>query len=97
MVIKTKGAEKSADVVSSSGVFFFSSKDDSTNKNILYHGRILSDFSDNIYLIFCNTKTEFELWDASKYKYCKEEKGLKRYSIDNWLDFQMVDEKNISD
>jgi hypothetical protein len=32
MVIKIKGAEKSVDVVSSSGVFFFSSKNDSTDK-----------------------------------------------------------------
>jgi len=61
MVIKTKGAKKSTDVVSSSDLFFFSSKDDSTNKDILYHDKILSDFSNNIYLIFFNTKTDFEL------------------------------------
>jgi len=96
MVIKTKGAKKSTDVVSWSDVFFFS-KDDSINKDILYHDKILSDFSNNIYLIFCNTKTDFELWDALKYKYCTEEKSLKMYLIDNWLDFQMVDEKYISD
>nr|KYP42982.1 hypothetical protein KK1_035603 [Cajanus cajan] len=36
----------------------------SSDKDILCHGRILSALSDNIYKIFCHTKTALELWDA---------------------------------
>lgn len=57
-------------------VYIFLVVNDSSNKDILYHGKILSDFFDNIYLIFCNTKTAFELWDALEYKHGTLKRGL---------------------
>jgi len=74
----------------------FSSSDPS-DKNILCHGHILSALSDNIYKIFCHTKTAIELWEALKLKYRSAEKGLSRYSFEEVIEFQMVDNKLISD
>ena len=54
-----------------------SAKEDVTDKDILCHGRILSALSDNIYKIFCHTKTTVELWEALELKYGSAEKGLK--------------------
>lgn len=53
--------------------------------------------SDNIYHIFCYTKTTFKSWEELEYKYGTEEKGLKNNSIENWLNFQVVDGKSSSD
>ena len=51
--------------------------------------------SHNIYYIFCNTKIIFKVWKALEYKYGTKEKDLKKYSVEKWLDFQMVDEKSV--
>jgi hypothetical protein len=51
--------------------------------------------SHNIYHIFRNTKIIFEVWKALEYKYGTKEKYLKRYWVEKWLDFQMVDEKSV--
>jgi len=47
-----------------------------SNKVILSHGHILSALADNIYKIFCHTKTSVELWEALELKYGSTEKGL---------------------
>lgn len=62
---------------------------------MLCHGRILSALSENVYPIFCTTKTAIELWNALENKYGSEEAGLKRFSGEKLLDFQMVDGKSI--
>ena len=72
------------------------SSSDSSNKDILCHGHILSALSDNIYKIFCHTKTAFELSEALELKYGSVEKGLSRYSCEKVIEFQMVDNKLIS-
>ncbi|XP_057428708.1 uncharacterized protein LOC130722098 [Lotus japonicus] len=71
--------------------------DDATDKDILCHGRILSALSDNIYKIFCHTKTAVELWEALEKKYGSAEKGLSRYSCEKMIEFHMVDKKSVSD
>ena len=55
----------------------------------------MSALSDGIYRIFCDTKIVIELWKALDYS--TVEKGLKIVFIDDWLDFQMVDGKSVSD
>nr|KYP37738.1 hypothetical protein KK1_041050 [Cajanus cajan] len=74
-----------------------SSDDTSSDKNILYHGHILSALSDNIYKIFCHTKIALEFWDALELKYGSAEKGLRRYSCERMIYFQMEDKKPFSD
>ena len=57
-------------------------KHDVSNKDILCHGRILSDLSDNIYKIVCHTKSSVELWETLELKYGSVEKDLSRYSCE---------------
>ena len=47
------------------------------DKDILCYGRILSALFNNIYKIFCHTKTVLELWDAFDLKYGSAKKGLR--------------------
>nr|KYP35738.1 Retrovirus-related Pol polyprotein from transposon TNT 1-94 [Cajanus cajan] len=69
----------------------------SSDKDILCHGHILSALSDNIYKIFCHTKPALELWDALELKYGSAEKGLRKYSCERIIYFQMEDGKPFSD
>jgi len=69
------------------------SSTDAYDKDILCHRRILSALLNNIYKIFCHTKTAIELWEALELKYGSAEKGLFRYSCK----FQMVYNTGISD
>nr|KYP32811.1 Retrovirus-related Pol polyprotein from transposon TNT 1-94 [Cajanus cajan] len=71
--------------------------DTSSDKDIFCYGRILSALSDNIYKIFFHTKTTLELWDALGLKYGSAEKGLRRYSCERMIYFQMENGKPFSD
>ena len=53
--------------------------------------------SNNICKIFYHTKTAIELWEALEIKYGSAEKGLSRYPCEKIIEFQMVDNKPISD
>nr|KYP72324.1 Retrovirus-related Pol polyprotein from transposon TNT 1-94 [Cajanus cajan] len=68
----------------------------SSDKDTLCHGRILSTLYDNIYKIFCHTKTALELWDALELKYGSAEKGLRKYSCERMIYFHMEDGKPFS-
>jgi hypothetical protein len=60
-------------------------------------GKILNALFDNIYHIFCYTKIAFKSFEELEYNYGTNEKGLKKYSIEKWLNFQVVDGKSVSD
>lgn len=83
-----KTSTSSTDIVQTDATI----KHDVSDKDILCHGRILSALADNIYKIFCHTKTSVELWEALELKYGSVEKGLSRYSCE-----KMIDGKSISD
>ena len=72
-----------------------STKEDVIDKNILCHGHILSALFDNIYKVYCHTKTVVELQEALELKYGFVEKHIKRYSCERMIEFQMVDGKPI--
>jgi len=57
----------------------------------------LSGLSDDIYCIFCHTKTTFQLQNALDQSYETVEKALGRFSIDDWFDFQFVNGNSIFD
>ncbi|XP_028215107.1 uncharacterized protein LOC114397201 [Glycine soja] len=88
-----KTSTSSTDIVQTDATI----KHDVYDKDILCHGRILSALADNIYKIFCHTKTSVELWEALELKYGSAEKGLSRYSCEKMIEFQMIDGKSISD
>jgi len=54
--------------------------------DILCHGQILSALADNIYKIFCHTKTSVELWETLELKYGSAEKDLSRYSCEKMIE-----------
>ena len=88
-----KTSTSSTDIVQTDATI----KHDVSDKDILCHGQILSALADNIYKIFCHTKTFVELWEALELKYGSAEKGLSRYSCEKMIEFQMIDGKSISD
>ena len=52
---------------------------------------------DNVYHVFFLTKIAFDLWNALDQRYATAKKGLVRVGINDWFDFQFVDNKNLSD
>jgi len=71
-----KTLTSSTDIVQTDATKSSTTKHDVFDKDILCHGRILSALVDNIYKIFCHTKTSVELWEALELKYGFVEKGL---------------------
>jgi len=91
-----KTSTSSTDIVQTDATKSSTTKHDVSDKDILCHGRILSALADNIYKIFCQTKTSVELWEVLELKYGSAEKGLSRYSCEKMIEFQMIDGKSIS-
>ena len=60
-------------------------------------GRILTALLKEIYNIFCTIKTAIELWNALEKKYENEDVGLRIFSAEKFLNFQMVDNKSKMD
>jgi len=77
---KIKTPTFSFDIVQTEATISSTTKHGVFDKNILFHGRILSVLANNIYKIFVHTKTSIDLWEALELKYESVEKGLSRYS-----------------
>lgn len=45
--------------------------------------------------MYCAMKTTKELWSSLEKKYKMEDVGIKKFVIDKFLDFKMVDKKTI--
>ena len=67
-----------------------SSSSDTSDRDILCHGHILSVLSDNIYKIFCHTKTAIELWEALELKYGSAEKVYLDILVKKLLNFKWL-------
>ncbi|KAK9683804.1 hypothetical protein RND81_10G165700 [Saponaria officinalis] len=52
---------------------------------------------DNLFDIYCKTKTVKGIWDALETKYRSDVFGTKKYTIARWLKFEIVDGKPIMD
>ena len=57
---------------------------------------ILSTLSNELYDVYCSYKTTHEIWEILNKKYVIEDAGAQKYAIDNFLQFQMPDEKDVS-
>ena len=57
---------------------------------------ILSTLSNELYDVYCSYKSAWEIWDILNKKYVLEDAGSQKYAIGNFLNFQMVDEKDVS-
>ena len=74
-----------------------STVNDFNENDYLGHDRILSILSKEIYNTSYTTKTTIELWNALEKNFGTEDVGLKRFSVEKYLDFQMVDDKSLMD
>jgi len=64
-----KTSTSSTDIVQTDVTKSSTTKHEVSDKDILFHGCILSALADNIYKTFCHTKTSIELWEALELKY----------------------------
>ncbi|KAK1562687.1 hypothetical protein Q3G72_015767 [Acer saccharum] len=65
-------------------------------RNKVCHHTILSTLSNELYDVYCTYKTASEIWEELKRKYMVEDAGSQKYAIGNFLDFKMVDDKEVS-
>ncbi|KAK4385744.1 hypothetical protein Sango_2698400 [Sesamum angolense] len=56
---------------------------------------ILNDLSDTLYNVYSSTTTARALWESLEKKYKTEDVGLKKFIVEKFLDFKMVDSKTV--
>ncbi|XP_074318317.1 uncharacterized protein LOC141655122 [Silene latifolia] len=67
-------------------------KDNNTVRGVMLHYMV-----DNLFDIYCKTKTAKRIWDALETKYGTDDFGTKKYVVARWLKFQVTDGKPIMD
>ncbi|GJZ01006.1 hypothetical protein Tco_0518967 [Tanacetum coccineum] len=50
---------------------------------------------DPLYNVYCKTMTTKELWESLEHKYKTEDAGTKKFMVARFLDYKMVDSKNM--
>nr|GEY39851.1 uncharacterized protein [Tanacetum cinerariifolium] len=61
----------------------------------LCHNYVLNGLIDPIYNVYCKTTTAKKLWESLKRKYKIEDAGTKKFVVARFLDYKMVDSKNV--
>ena len=65
------------------------------NSDFLCKNYILNGLSDELYSVYGGIKTAKELWHSLEKKYKTEDAGTKKFVVGKFLDFKMVDSKNV--
>ncbi|XP_059288625.1 uncharacterized protein LOC132041975 [Lycium ferocissimum] len=65
------------------------------HSNFLCKGYILSALEDDLYNVYSSVKTSKELWIVLEKKYKTEDACLKKFVVAKFLDYKMVDSKNV--
>ncbi|KAL0298967.1 UNVERIFIED_CONTAM: hypothetical protein Sradi_6556500 [Sesamum radiatum] len=63
--------------------------------DFLCRNYILNDLSDTLYNMYSSTTTARALWESLKKKYKIEDADLKKFIVEKFLDFKMVDSKTV--
>ena len=50
----------------------------------------------NFFNIYCQFKVVKEIWDATNKKYILEDAGTQKYVIWNFINFRMIEDRNVS-
>ncbi|GJW98685.1 retrovirus-related pol polyprotein from transposon TNT 1-94, partial [Tanacetum coccineum] len=66
-----------------------------TPKHFLCHNYVLNGLVDDLYNVYCKTTTAKELWESLERKYKTEDAGTKKFVVARFLDYKMVDSKNV--
>ncbi|GJU08224.1 retrovirus-related pol polyprotein from transposon TNT 1-94 [Tanacetum coccineum] len=61
----------------------------------LCHNYVLNGLADSLYNVYCKTTTAKELWELLECKYKTEDTGTKKFVVAHFLDYKMVDSKNV--
>ncbi|GJV11610.1 pol polyprotein [Tanacetum coccineum] len=61
----------------------------------LCHNYVLNGLVDSLYNVYCKTTTAKELWDSLERKYKTKDAGTKKFVVAHFLDYKMVDPKNV--
>ncbi|GKC57790.1 retrovirus-related pol polyprotein from transposon TNT 1-94 [Tanacetum coccineum] len=64
--------------------------------DFLCHNYVLNGLVDSLYKVYCKTMTAKELWESLESKYKTEDAGTKKFVVAHFLDYKMVDSKNVT-
>ena len=56
---------------------------------------VMNSLADALYNVYCVKKTAKELWESLDKKYKTEDAGAKKFVVDRFLDYKMVDSKTV--
>ncbi|GKD46308.1 hypothetical protein Tco_1270953, partial [Tanacetum coccineum] len=59
------------------------------------HNYVLNGLVDSLYNVYCKTTTAKELWESLERKYKTEGAGTKKFVVAHFLDYKMVNSKNM--
>nr|GEV11905.1 Pol polyprotein [Tanacetum cinerariifolium] len=65
------------------------------HSNFLCHNYVLNGLIDPLYNVYCKTTTAKELWESLERKYKTEDASTKKFVGARFLDYKMVDSKNV--
>ncbi|GJS80735.1 retrovirus-related pol polyprotein from transposon TNT 1-94 [Tanacetum coccineum] len=65
------------------------------HSDFLCHNYVLNGLIDPLYNVYCKTTTAKELWESLERKYKTEDAGTKKFVVARFLDYKMVDSKNL--
>ncbi|GKE14549.1 pol polyprotein, partial [Tanacetum coccineum] len=65
------------------------------HSDFLCHNYVLNGLIDPLYNVYCKTMTAKELWESLERKYKTEDAGTKKFVVARFLDYKMVDSKNV--
>ncbi|GKA06881.1 retrovirus-related pol polyprotein from transposon TNT 1-94 [Tanacetum coccineum] len=65
------------------------------HSDFLCHNYVLNGLIDPLYNVYCKTMTAKELWESLERKYKTEDAGTKKFVVARFLDYKIVDSKNM--
>ncbi|GKA59734.1 retrovirus-related pol polyprotein from transposon TNT 1-94 [Tanacetum coccineum] len=65
------------------------------HSDFLCHNYVLNGLVDSLYNVYCKTTTAKELWESLERKYKTEDAGTNKFVVARFLDYNMVDSKNV--
>ncbi|GKE97818.1 pol polyprotein, partial [Tanacetum coccineum] len=65
------------------------------HSDFLCHNYVLNDLVDSLYNVYCQTTIAKELWESLERKYKTEDAGTKKFVVACFLDYKIIDSKNV--
>ncbi|KAL0349666.1 UNVERIFIED_CONTAM: hypothetical protein Sradi_4115800 [Sesamum radiatum] len=65
------------------------------NKTV--RGHLLNHMNNSLFILFVNYRSAKDIWTTLETRYVGDDVGRKKYVVEKWVQFQMIDEKPIMD